>query len=292
MRNHDITRRNFNHRLMAAGSVLGVGGFVPVKSSTGMSRREKHTPVALQLYTVRALAGKDFVGTLKTVVAIGYDAVEFAGYGGLSAKDLKSIIDDLGLQCAGTHEGFEVLEKNLEKTIEFNAQIGNRNIVCPSMPGEWRRGGADSFRRFGERLNEIGEKVKKSGLQLCYHNHDFEFKKEGGEYLIDYMYGSTDSNLVKAEVDIYWVQRGGEDPIAFIQRYGDRCSIMHMKDMADDENKSFAPVGAGIMDMKGIIQAARKAGSEWYIVEQDSTKRPVLEAIEISLKNMRELLKV
>ena len=285
-----ITRRDFTRKMAAVSSALGMGSFMSFKHDRANAAGKEKTPVALQLYTVRELTAKDFTGTLKTVAKIGYDAVEFAGYGGLSAGDLRKLIDDLGLKCAGTHEGFENLEKNLDETIAFSAKIGNSFIVCPSMPAEWRDKGADGFRGFGERMNEVGSKVKKAGMQLCYHNHNFEFKKEGGKYLIDYLFETADPELVKAEIDVYWVKYGGEDPASFIRRHSNRCPMIHMKDMADDRDKSFAPVGTGILDMKSIVQAARQANAVWFIVEQDRTKQPVLEAIEISLKNMRTLL--
>ncbi|MCE5252585.1 sugar phosphate isomerase/epimerase [bacterium] len=291
MRNDRYTRREFTARSAAVISAVGFGSFIPPEKSQAAEKQPKTAPVGLQLYTLRELTEKDFTGTLKKVAAIGYDGVEFAGYGGLSAVELKKLIDDLGLKCAGTHEGFENLEKKLDETIAFNAGIGSSFIICPSMPGEWRDKGAEGFKAFGERMNKIGAAVKKAGMQLCYHNHNFEFKKENDKFLIEYLYETADPELVKAEVDVYWVQFAGENPAAFIRRYGKRCILIHMKDMADDADRSFAPVGTGVLDMKSIVRASKEANAAWFIVEQDRTKRPPLEAVGISLKNMRTLLK-
>jgi len=284
-----MTRREFTRAL--SGTTLGLGALTAAGGEAEAAFWNRKKPVALQLYTVRELASKDFTGTLEKVAKIGYDGVEFAGYGGLSSKEMKQRLNDLGLKCAGTHEGFERLEKNLGEIIDYNREIGNIFLVCPSMPGEWREKGADGFRAFGERMNVIGEKVKKAGMRLCYHNHSFEFQKENGKYLIDYLFEAADPQLVGAEVDVYWVQHGGENPAAFIRRHSKRCPLIHMKDMASDANRSFAPVGTGVLDNKDIIQAARDARAVWYTVEQDSSKMPILGEIETSLKNLRELLK-
>ena len=281
--NTRITRRDFTRKLALTGSFIGVGG------CTSMGLRKK-TPVALQLYTLRELMQTDFKGTVAKVAEIGYDAVELAGYGDMSAKEMKQFLGNLGLQCAGSHEGYDLLSEQLDETIAYNKEIGNKYIICPSMPNQWRDGGADSFRRFGEQLNRIGEKTKQAGIQLCYHNHDFEFKTENGKYLINYLFESADTDLVKSEVDVYWIQYSGNNPVDFIKQYKDRCAMIHMKDMANDAERSFAPVGTGIMDLKSIVAASKAGNAKWYVVEQDRTKRPPLEAISISLQNMRKLL--
>ena len=291
MTNFRMTRRNFNGRISGLCTALAAGAAVSSGCGMPFIGKKRHTPVGLQLYTLRDLMSKDFAGTVTKVAEIGYDAVEFAGYGGMSSSEVKKLLDDLGIVCAGTHEGYAGLSGgNLDSTIEFNASIGNGFIVCPSMPGEFRKKGADGFKAFGEKMNGIGKKVNAAGMRLCYHNHSFEFGEAGDGHLIDYLLEATDPDLVGLEVDVYWVKHGGVDPAAFIRSHADRCDMLHMKDMADDENKSFAPVGTGTLDMTGIIQAGRAVGADWYVVEQDRTKLPPLEAVEISLKNMRSLL--
>lgn len=284
-----ITRRDFTKKV--TGSAIGIGCAAAVKDDVVHAAPAKRTPVALQLYTVRELTVKDFAGTLGKVAKMGYDAVEFAGYGGIAAEDMKKLLGDLGLVCAGTHEGYERLDTKLGEVIEYNHTIGNEWLVCPSMPKEWSEKGAEGFKAFAGRLNVIGGKAREAGMRLCYHNHSFEFKKADGKYLLDILLAAADPGLVDAEVDVYWVKHGGEDPVAFMTRHPGRCPLLHMKDMVDDSERSYAPVGTGILDMKGIVRAARKAGTKWFIVELDSSKLPMLEAIDISLVNMRKLLK-
>ncbi len=281
------SRRDFSRALAGMAGATACG-FLPV-SGSAMSLNGKKESIGIQLYSLRALTSKDFKGTIAKVAEIGYDSVEFAGYGDLSAKEVKAMLKDLGLKCAGTHEGFGGLGDKLEQTIEFNLGIGNPNIVCPSMPGEFREN-ADGFKRFGEAMNKIGEKVTAAGMKLLYHNHSFEFKKENGSHLFDSFLKAADPKLVQLEVDIYWVNHGGVNPAAFVREHSDRIGMLHMKDMTADNERTFAPVGTGVIDMPAVIKAGRECGVKWFVVEQDRTKRPPLDAVKISHDNLRKLL--
>jgi sugar phosphate isomerase/epimerase len=245
-------------------------------------------PIALQMYTLRTEAGRDFVGTLREVAGMGYAGVEFAGTGGLSAPELRRLLDDLNLRAAGSHTGLEALEADLNAALDFNQEIGNEFIVCPYLP-ENRRKTADDYRALAGLLNRAGAACKERGLQLCYHNHDFEFQRFDGQYGLDLLLGATDPQLVKAEVDTYWVQKAGVDPAAYLRQYSGRCPLIHLKDMAADESRSFAEVGEGTMEWPAIFASAEAGGAVWYIVEQDVCKRPPLESVAISLRNLRAM---
>ena len=278
------TRREFGKNMLAAGAA----GFLGLRCGSQPAVQPKQ-PIGIQLYTLRDLMKDDFRGTIEKVAAMGYPAVEFAGYGGMTAQEVHTMLDDLGLACAGTHEGFGGLQADLEGKIEFNKAIGNEFIVCPSMPGEYREAGVDGTKTFAGQLNSMGEKIKAADMQFCYHNHAFEFEKADGQVLYDVLMQETDPDLVKAEVDVYWVVRGGVDPVQHIKKYNGRVPLLHMKDM-DPSDESFAPVGTGSIDLKAIAEAGKASGTVWYIVEQDRTKRPPLEAVEISLNNLKGIL--
>lgn len=245
-------------------------------------------PLALQLYTVRDKTSADFTGTLKEVAKIGYQGVEFAGdTGGMSASDLKSLLDDLGLRVAGSHTGLEQLESDLDSVVAFNKTIGNEYVVVPYL-GENRRSGASGWQKVANEMNAVGQKLKENGLQLCYHNHAFEFETFDGETGLDLFYRTADPNLVQSELDTYWVQHGGQDPVAYLRRYAGRVPLVHLKDMANDENRSFAEVGTGVMEMENIILAAREAGAKWFIVEQDSCPGDTMESARLSFNTIKE----
>lgn len=288
-----ISRREFTRQIAVAGStVIGLNAISQIDPSAADKKEKGNLSlVGLQLYTVRDLTKKDFAGTLKKVAEIGYDAVEFAGFGDLKAPEVKQLITELKLKAAGSHEAIDRLQKEVDQVIEFNKAIDNHYMVCPHMPDTYQKKGAAGYKEFAGLLETAGEKIKAAGLQLCYHNHNFEFKKEGDKYLLDFLFEACKADIVKAEVDAYWIKFAGLDPVEFLQKHAGRCKLIHMKDMTTDGKKNFAPVGTGLMDFKGIIQTARQTGVDWFIVEQDQTSQPVLEAIAISLKNMRQLWK-
>lgn len=245
-------------------------------------------PVALQLYTVRDVAADDFVGTVRQVAEMGYAGVELAGNtGGMSPTELKTFLGDLGLKLAGSHIGLDLLEGDLDKAIDDNLALGNPWIVCPWMP-EQRRQDAAGWRAAAQALTGVGERVKQAGLQLCYHNHSFEFQEFDGQTGFDIFYEAADAALVKAEIDTYWVQHGGQDPAATIRRFAGRCPVVHLKDMTDDPEPTFTEVGNGILDFEAIFAASVEAGADWYIVEQDRCAGPSLDSARTSLANLKQ----
>lgn len=242
-------------------------------------------PVALQLYTVRQDVEKDLPGTLRKVAELGYTGVEFAGYGQRKASELKSLLADLNLRPAGGHVPIDRLEKDLDAIVQFSLELQNRYIVCPWIPSDRRKDKSD-WLTIAELFNSIGEKCTRSGLTFCYHNHSFEFQKFGDECALDLLFGATDANFVKFEPDTYWIKHGGLDPAEYIKRYAGRCPLIHLKDMADDEKRSFAEIGRGILDWDTIFEAAEAAGAEWYIVEQDTCPGPPIESARSSFENL------
>lgn len=247
----------------------------------------KQIPVALQMYTLRDDSAKDYVGTLRAVADLGYAGVELAGTGGLSAVALRRLLAELSLEIAGSHVGLDQLENNLNAALDYNAELGNRFVVCPYLP-EDRRKSADDYRRLAETLNDVGAACKERGLQLCYHNHAFEFEKFDGQNALDILLGTTFPDLVKSEIDTYWVEYGGESAAGYIRKYAGRVPLVHLKDMTAGPNRTFAEIGEGTMDFDAIFTASESAGVEWYIVEQDTCQRPPIESVAISLNNLRK----
>jgi sugar phosphate isomerase/epimerase len=245
---------------------------------------------ALQLYTVRDLTAKDFAGTVKKVADVGYKFVELAGYGNLAnAKAARKALDDAGLKACSGHFAIDLLEKNVEQVLADAEALGIDTVVCPFLPEE-RRKDAKGYEATAKSLEAIGSQLHQHGLVLGYHNHAFEFQKFGDKTGLDIIFENTAPHLVVAEIDVYWVQNGGSDPVRLIEKYGERVRLLHLKDMAEGPDKRFAPVGAGIMKFKAILDAARTAGVRWGIVEQDRTyDAQPLDAIKTSLENLKKL---
>ncbi len=245
-------------------------------------------PVALQLYTLRDNTAKDFVGTLKQVAAIGYRAVELAGMGNLSAKELKSALDGLGLTVAGSHIPIDQFERDLPRVFDDNRTLGNRYLIVPWLH-ESRRKSAQDWLDFARILNDLGAKCQAAGFHLVYHNHNFEFQKFDGRTAFDVLFGSTDPNLVQSELDVYWAKEANQDPAALIRQYAGRMPFIHLKDMTKDTPPTFAEIGEGIIDFKPIFRASEASGVKWYVVEQDRCQRPPLESVAISWRNLNKM---
>ena len=267
-------------------------------------------PLAVQLYTLRDLTKSDFAAVATELARMGYAGVELAGYGNLqSAAEVRRVLDDHGLRVAGSHAPIEALERDLGRVLDDNAVLGNRNVVCPFLP-EDRRRTADDWMKIAATFNRIGGECRARGFEFAYHNHSFEFQKftlcdpietaaeanpptdsaQLESTGLELLFRHTDPALVRAELDVYWVQHGGQDPIVWIKKLGGRCLLLHLKDMAEGGEKKFAPVGTGVLDFNEILKAARDAGVKWGIVEQDVTyDTPPLAAVRTSFENLRRL---
>ncbi|WP_409343960.1 sugar phosphate isomerase/epimerase family protein [Paenibacillus sp. MBLB4367] len=245
-------------------------------------------PVGLQLYTLREETKQDFIGTLKKVAALGYQAVEFAGYGGIEAKEMRSVLDGLGLRAISSHVGIDALSGQLQEQIAYSQEIGASYIVCPWLPAE-KLVDTQGFDAYCATFRTVGQACKAAGLTFAYHNHAFEFEQVGGQYLLDKLYASVGSDLMQAELDLYWVQKGGLNPLDYLLSLKGRVPLVHVKDMTGDESGTFAEVGHGIIDFASIFNAAEEAGIQAYIVEQDQCQRPPLESVEMSITYLKSI---
>jgi sugar phosphate isomerase/epimerase len=247
-------------------------------------------PISLQLYTVRDLTAKDFAATVREVSKIGYRAVELAGYGNLkSAAEAKKALNNAGLVVSGAHAPLEMLETNLGQVLDDAQALANQTIICPWIP-EARRKDAAGWVAVAKSLNQIGRACHERGFDLAYHNHSFEFQQFDGKKGLDILLENCDPHLVKAEIDVYWVKHGGEDPVERINKLGNRVVLLHLKDMASGSEKKFAEVGTGILDFKAILLAAEKVGVKFGAVEQDNTYgKPPLESVRTSFENLKKI---
>jgi len=243
--------------------------------------------ISLQLYTVREETARDMPGTLRRISEIGYPAVEFAGFGGLSAEDLRNILADLGLRVSGAHVPFDSWEKDPEAVLNDMHALSCNHAIVPIAPPEYRRDEAE-LAKLARSLNRWGELCRQEGMTFSYHNHDFEFAPLGGTTMWDVLVRETDPELVYFELDLYWVRSGGADPETLLRDLADRIPLVHLKDMASDDQRSDLPVGEGTMPWNGLLEAAGAAGVEWYVAEQDNP-RDALEDVRTSLQHLQEL---
>ncbi len=248
-------------------------------------------PVALQLYTVREEAARDFAGTLEAVAAIGYRGVELHGYGPLTAEALRAKLDALGMAVAGSHIALARMEAELPAVIRECHILACPTLVCPFLPPERRT--EDAYRAVAASLNRIGAAAHAEGLGLCYHNHAFEFETTiDGLTAFDWLAAHTDPALVQLELDAFWVQKAGQHPTVLLDTYAGRVPLVHLKDMTKDAAETFAPVGTGSVDFAPLFDAAERGGVRWYIVEQDRAEGSAIDAARTSFENLKRMGKI
>ncbi len=255
----------------------------------------------LALYTVREDMAKDPIATLKKVAETGYAYVEAAGYiegkyYGMEPLEFKKSLMEIGLTPMSTHQPTVTLE-NADQLIADAKDAGFKYFVIPVPPkGHYTRDPETRKRHMDgdlqplvDMLNAIGKKCKDQGLQLLYHNHDFEYEKnKQGIVPIEYMIENSDPGFVNFQMDLYWVTKAGADPIAYFEKYPGRFKSWHVKDMNKEGN--FAPVGTGTIDFKRILKEKKRSGMEFYMVEQDRNfETKALDAIKISHKGLVNL---
>jgi len=289
---------NFNEKI-SRKSFIKASAFAlvtPMLSKLDLGMRAP-SKIGLQLYTLRNEISKDLEGTLKKVSEIGYKEVETFGYSdgkffGKTPKEFKALLKTYGLNPVSGHYGAGVentktkgtLSNEWERAVSDAAELGQKYVVCAYLTPNERKS-IEDYKKYTDLFNKAGEVAKKAGLQFAYHNHDFEFQKLNGELGYDYIAGKTDANLVKLELDLYWIVKAGMDPVDLFKKYPGRFPLWHVKDM-DKGDKSFAEVGNGSIDFSKIFAARKTAGLTHFFVEQDMTKGPVFEAITTSYKNV------
>lgn len=244
-------------------------------------------PIGLQLYTIKDETEKDFFGTIRRVGALGYDGVEFAGYFGAAATDLKQVLDESKLRAAGTHLNVNILRNELDVNIDYCKIIECPTILCPSFKVEERS--ASFFEQMADFFNEVAQKCKSSGLDFAYHIHGHEFVDFGDKTGMDILFENTDPALVNYELDTYWVERAGVDALAFFKQHGARCTFIHFKDMKDRNDWHDTEIGNGLIDTQGIIDASKAFDVKWFVVEQEAFDMPPMESIAVSLENLRRM---
>jgi sugar phosphate isomerase/epimerase len=253
--------------------------------ASGASSVAGPAAVGIQLYTLRSVMQDDFPGTLEQVAELGYDEVEFAGYYDRSPAEVADLLERLGLKSPATHVPLGRMVEAPEQVIETVRAIGHRYVVCPYLAEEQRQS-LDDYRRLADRLNAFGQQCTDAGLQLAYHNHDFEFAPMDGTLPYDLLLERTDPEHVGMELDLYWIKKAGYEPTAYFDDHPGRFPLCHVKDMAADG--SMVAVGEGQIDFASIFARAEQAGLTHYFVEHDDPESP-MQTAETSLRTLRQM---
>ena len=253
---------------------------------------KKHA-IGVQLYTLRDLMRQDPEGTLSKVASLGYSEVEAFGYNNgkffeRNPADYLALLRKYDLKQPSGHYGLAHINKGWDKAIEDAKAVGQKFMVIAYLTDAERKS-LDDYKKHAATFNEAARKCKSAGIQFAYHNHDFEFKDWNGQTGMDVLLNETDKDLVKFEMDIYWVKKAGKDPIALFDQHKHRFCLWHVKDMDNTDKKFFTEVGNGVIDFKQIFKNAKKSGMRHFFVEQDVSANP-LASIEKSINYIKSNL--
>ncbi len=233
----------------------------------------KINQVAIQLYTLRDFCktAEDLAQTAKKVKAIGYQAVQVSGVGPIPEEEIVKILKGEGLVCCATHEPSEKILKEPNWVVDRLGKLGCKYTAYPHPSGvDFTKESA--IQELAKGLDASGAVLRKAGQVLTYHNHAIEFVKYGNRTALDILYGETKAENLQGEIDTYWVQYGGADPVEWCKRLKNRLPLLHLKDYGfTTENKhQFTEIGNGNLNWKAIIAAGEASGCQWFIVEQDT----------------------
>jgi sugar phosphate isomerase/epimerase len=249
--------------------------------------------IAAQLYTVRDQI-KDpsrVGGVLGRLREIGYRAVEVAGLGPITSERFSQELARADLTACAAHTPLERLTGDLDAVVAECREWGCRYVVVPGLPNEYRSGAG--LKRFAREADDLARDLQPFGLKLAYHNHSFELERWDGQTGLEALFGATPAQTLQAELDTYWLQYGGADSAEWILRLKNRVPLVHLKDMAVVGGKTvMAEVGEGNLDWTRILDACRRAGTEWLVVEQDECRRDPIESLAISFSNLTGLLDI
>lgn len=279
-----MTRRS----LLAGAAAASTASLLPARTLK---------TIGVQLYTVRSIIEQNTLETLRAIEQAGYREAEVTW---ANLDKIWPSLQQTKLKPVSLHLDTPMFTRDQDKlppALDSAARKGFKYVVCPYVaPGD--RGGVEVMKKLAATLNKAGEQARKTGLTLAYHNHAFEFTKEGGKTLLDHLLENSDPKLVQLEMDVMWVTVAGADPVALLKQYKGRVPLLHLKDVLKTEptrldekiaRTSFAEVGNGRVDFRAVLAAAAASGARHYFVEQDQTPGPPIDSLKISMANLRKI---
>lgn len=286
--NHpNLSRRGFlaTTASLAAASVLGSGCAKEEETKTVTMKVKGRMPIGVQVYSVRSAAEKDLPGTLAKIAQIGYNGVEFAGYYGHNAKDIRKMLDDNNLVCCGTHTQYaDLADDKLAATLDFNETLGNKYVIVPWLQGD-EKDLKNSWLKYAERFNVLADKLKARKMMVGYHAHAHDVHPLDDTTSWDVFFSNTSKDVIM-QLDTGNVMSGGGDPVATLKKYPGRAVTVHLKEYSATNPNAL--LGEGEVKWVEIFRLCRTlGGTKWYIIEAE-TEPASTANIETSLKNLRK----
>ncbi|MDE3105529.1 MAG: sugar phosphate isomerase/epimerase [Acidobacteriota bacterium] len=287
--NRAATRRNFlrlTAMAAAAGCILRLPGSALAEAP--------HLRYGVQLFMVRAQAPADLAGVLRTIHQIGFTEIElYPIVYNHTAAELRQMVQDSGLRCPAAHFNYD----GLESRVDFARQLGVKFMVCPMVPfSQWNS--LDGFREAAKLFNRVGAQCRDAGMELCFHNHCYEFKPMEGSTGFATLMRETDPALLKLELDIYWLVQGGQDPAAMMRAHAQRVRLLHLKDRTPGAPTGYAvdssaihitEMGKGSIAWPQLFAQAKALGVRYAFLDEDVTPGPVFDSMRQSFAYLQSL---
>jgi sugar phosphate isomerase/epimerase len=306
---------------------IALGAAVAFQYS-GCSAPKAKRAWGIQLFSIPQMVANDFGGTMKTLQEFGYREIEFFGpyefsapatverwkplaeqmgikqnaFYGKSLEEVKKMLDDNNLTTPSAHMDMETMRTNMGPSMKSLSQLGVRYVVIPALMTE-KRDTIDDYKRLADEFNGFGKQMKEFGISFVYHNHGYEHSPKDGEIPMDVLLANTDAEVVKFELDIFWMQAAGASPVEYLKKYPGRFKLMHVKDAAETVRFSgdggtpeqwmelfpkMADPGAGVFNIKEIVDAAIQSGTEHFYLERDLAPKP-METLKNSIEYLRTI---
>ena len=261
--------------------------------------------IGMQLYSVRDVIEDDLQGTLQQLADMGYKEIEsYPGqqghYFGMEPAEFSTLLSDMGMTLVSSHFGSgtrnsrvdswrqATMLSRFEELVEKAAEANQQYLTCSSLDASLRQT-ADDLQRTAELFNQAGQTCKNAGLQFAYHNHAFEYEQIGDMLMFDYLLENTDPDLVKYELDMYWVVAGGQDPVTYLQKYPNRFPLGHVKDMDKEDSERNTEIGKGSIDYTNILKVAKENGMQHFLVEQETYTNSSIESMKENFAYLSKL---
>ena len=245
-----------------------------------------------QLFTLRDFCQTlpQFSQSIERVAKIGYQAVQISAVGPIAPKDIAKVVQDNGITVAATHVGWDRFLSEIEAVIEEHKMWDCKHTAVAWLQPQYR--GLNGLEQFLQELPPVAERLLSEGIDFSYHNHSHELVRYNDKTWLEMLYNRADPRHLKAEIDTYWIQHGGSDPVMWIRKCANRIPLLHLKDMiiTEDNEQHFAEIGEGNLNWQEILKAAQQSAVQWYIVEQDDCyERNPFESLAISYRNLVQM---
>jgi sugar phosphate isomerase/epimerase len=254
-------------------------------------------PLGVQTYTFRRSIGADPAKVLDTIKMMGFKEIEGGG-GRMLPQDFKKLCDERGISIPSTGASYEDLVNKIDSVVWRAKMLGSKYVMCAWIPHQNNVLTFENAKKAVEDFNRAGKILKENGLTFCYHAHGYEFQPYEEETLLDYIFKNTNPEYVSFQMDIFWIQFGGGDPVALLKKYGNRWKLMHIKDMRKGTKKDLTgltsiendvALGTGELDLSAILKEAKKIGIKHYFIEDESSSYATQAPQSIAyLKGLRE----